>query len=77
MATPKRATSSTTRSKKTTAPKAQEIKTLPKSNGNVEELIRYRAYQLYEQRGRTDGFDKEDWLRAETEVVSGHRAHSA
>ena len=72
MATPKRAraTSSTTRSKKTAASKAQEITTLPQSFGNVEELIRFRAYELYEQRGRNHGFDLEDWLRAETEIAS-------
>ncbi len=26
------------------------------------------AYQLFEQRGRTHGFDREDWLRAEQVV---------
>jgi len=31
--------------------------------------IRCRAYELYEQRGREDGHDLEDWLRAETEVI--------
>lgn len=35
----------------------------------VEEYIRQRAYQLYEQRGRTDGFDLDDWFRAEAEVL--------
>ena len=28
-----------------------------------------RAYELYEQRGREDGHDLEDWLRAEAEVT--------
>ena len=27
-----------------------------------------RAYQLYEARGREDGLDIEDWLRAEREL---------
>jgi hypothetical protein len=27
-----------------------------------------RAYELYEQRGRTDGHELEDWLRAEGEI---------
>jgi len=35
----------------------------------VEEEIRCRAYELYEQRGREDGHDFEDWLRAEEEIV--------
>ena len=78
MATPKRtgATSTTTRSKKAAAPKAVETTTLPQSNGNVEERIRYRAYQLFEQRGRNHGFDMEDWLRAEVEVTQA-KAHTA
>jgi len=80
MATPKRAraTSSTTRSKKTAASKAQEITTtLPQSLGNVEERIRFRAYELFEQRGRNHGFDVEDWLRAETEVAARAAVQSA
>ncbi len=35
---------------------------------NVEDEIRRRAYELYEQRGREDGHDVEDWLRAEEEI---------
>lgn len=75
MATPKRArsTSSSTRSKKAAAPQAQETSVQQQSQFNAEDAIRFRAYQLFEQRGRTHGFDIEDWLRAESEVVS----HSA
>ena len=29
-----------------------------------------RAYQLFEQRGRQDGHDVEDWLQAEAEITS-------
>ncbi len=36
---------------------------------NVENEIRRRAYELYEQRGREGGHDLEDWLRAEKEVT--------
>ncbi len=35
---------------------------------NAEEAIRTRAYQLYEERGRDDGHELDDWLRAEQEV---------
>jgi hypothetical protein len=35
----------------------------------TEEYIRERAYQIYEQRGRRDGHDVEDWLQAESEIV--------
>ncbi len=34
----------------------------------VEEVIRRRAYELYEQRGRGDGHALEDWLTAEAEL---------
>jgi hypothetical protein len=36
---------------------------------NREEEIRCRAYELYEERGREDGHDMEDWLRAEAEIT--------
>jgi hypothetical protein len=34
----------------------------------MEETIRARAYELYEQRGRIDGHDLQDWLQAEAEA---------
>ena len=36
----------------------------------LEYQIRLRAYQLYETRGREDGHELEDWLRAEEEIAS-------
>ena len=36
----------------------------------VERKIRARARQLYEERGQTDGHALEDWVRAESEVLS-------
>ena len=39
----------------------------------IEEQIRYRAYELYEQRGQADGNALDDWLRAEAEVVGSKR----
>jgi len=36
----------------------------------VIEQIRCRAYQLYEDRGRVDGYALEDWLRAEAEIMT-------
>ena len=38
-------------------------------SNELQEKIRLRAYALYEQRGREDGHDLEDWLRAESEVT--------
>ena len=40
------------------------------SNVEVLQKIRLRAYELYEQRGREDGQDVEDWLKAESEVLA-------
>jgi len=39
------------------------------SASEVQEQIRRRAYELYEERGRGDGRDLEDWLQAESEVT--------
>jgi hypothetical protein len=35
----------------------------------LEYQIRLRAYELYEARGREDGHDEEDWLRAKEEMT--------
>ena len=35
---------------------------------NHEERIRQRAYELYEQRGRSDGHHEDDWQKAEQEI---------
>ena len=43
------------------------IATGPKTN--IEEQIRHRAYELYEARGREEGRQVEDWLRAEAEIT--------
>lgn len=40
---------------------------------SLEEEIRRRAYELYEQRGRTPGREGEDWLRAEREIVARYQ----
>jgi hypothetical protein len=35
----------------------------------LEHEIRVRAQELYEARGREDGHELDDWLRAEAEVM--------
>ena len=35
----------------------------------LEHQVRERAYELYEERGREDGHDEEDWLRAKEEIT--------
>ena len=34
-----------------------------------QDMIRARAYELYENRGREPGQDEQDWLRAEQEIL--------
>ena len=44
---------------------------------NLEDEIRRRAYELYEQRGSSAGHEAEDWLRAESEVRQRYHHRSA
>jgi hypothetical protein len=39
------------------------------SSNDVTERVHRRAYQLYEQRGKVDGFALDDWLQAEAEIL--------
>ena len=38
-----------------------------------QDMIRERAYELYESRGREPGQDEQDWLRAERELLKQKR----
>ena len=42
--------------------------------GSLQEEIERMAYDLYEQRGRIDGHDWEDWLEAERIVTQREEA---
>jgi len=44
------------------------------SEQHIQEQIRTRAYQLYEQRGKVEGHELEDWLQAEAELRPSPRA---
>jgi hypothetical protein len=44
---------------------------------NVEEEIRRRAFELYQQRAPGSGSEAEDWLAAEREVMQRYRQQSA
>ena len=55
----------------TLAPKSDEPTVLIP----IKQQIRQRAYELYEQRGRDDGRDLDDWLQAECEI-KGTRANA-
>ncbi len=39
------------------------------SSSDLQEQIRRRAYELYEERGKDGGHDLADWLQAESEVT--------
>lgn len=39
------------------------------STSELQEQIRRRAHELYEQRGRDEGRELDDWLQAESEVT--------
>lgn len=56
----------------TLAPKSDEPTVLIP----IEEQIQQRAYELYEQRGRTDGHELDDWLQAEC-AIKGTLANAA
>jgi hypothetical protein len=46
---------------------------LPRPNqadAQIEEKIRQRAYELYQERGRVNGSPTDDWLQAKQEVLS-------
>ncbi len=49
--------------------KSTSVTPISDTHPNLHEEIRSRAYELYEQRGREDGHDMDDWLRAEAEVT--------
>ncbi len=36
---------------------------------DLEQQIRQRAYEIYEQRGSQDGSPEQDWLQAEAEIL--------
>jgi HSP20 family protein len=58
------------------APKQNQIATQPESTpefwSKVDEVMKQieeRAFQLFEERGREDGHDLEDWFKAERELL--------
>jgi hypothetical protein len=44
-------------------------KRIATADPKIEEEIRQRAYELFNARGRQDGYELEDWLRAEEEIT--------
>ena len=55
-------------------PETEKISvTASQSGATLEERIRARAYELYQERGYEDGFAELDWLRAEEEALYPRR----
>ncbi|MGA8438810.1 MAG: DUF2934 domain-containing protein [Candidatus Sulfotelmatobacter sp.] len=71
----------TPQSRVATEPKKFELrKTEPRKNVvpiNLEDEIRRRAYELYQERGAGSGSEAEDWLAAEREVTRRYHQQSA
>lgn len=77
------------RAKTARAPKAKpenNILTMPENGGNgeatradLESEIRLRAYQLYQERGYTNGRADQDWFEAEQQILArqGSQKHTA
>lgn len=47
---------------------ATPIRAVSNPSTDLHEQVRRRAYELYVQRGRLDGFAEQDWLQAEREL---------
>ncbi len=61
-----------TSSKKTVRKAAGSTKTAAaRPLQDLETRVRQRAYELYLERGREEGHEAEDWIRAEAEVATG------
>jgi len=58
-------------------PKITRKPAMPEAQPDMEEQIRARAYELYEERGREDGHHEEDWLTAEREILGTHAEKAA
>jgi hypothetical protein len=71
------------RTPRTTKPKAEKnVLQMPEISSNegsaapafaLEGEIRNRAYEIYADRGYTNGRAEEDWLQAEREVMARHK----
>jgi hypothetical protein len=48
------------------------VSTMPDAVAS-RDMIRTRAYELYEIRGREPGQDEQDWLRAEQQILRQER----
>lgn len=59
------------------APQTSTTVAVMKSTSELQDQIRRRAYELYEQRGSNDGHEVSDWLQAESEVAQKKVANAS
>ena len=52
-------------------------KTQENDRAKLDDRIRRRAYDFYEQRGRSNGHELDDWLQAEAEVTGTKKKTNA
>jgi Protein of unknown function (DUF2934) len=88
---PRKPRKTTSAGKETVTPKSETtpvvqpprgVEPLPgefqRAQHRMEEEIRFRAYQIFEERGRQEGQHHDDWVRAEAEIRAKYqRAKSA
>ncbi|HLK34006.1 MAG TPA: DUF2934 domain-containing protein [Terriglobales bacterium] len=58
-------------------PETKEMRKASNLNGELEQEIRFRAYELFQERGGQHGHDYEDWMRAEAEVRARYANRTA
>ncbi len=54
------------------ASKSSPTKVVMMATAPSQDAIRERAYELYVSRGREQGQDQQDWLRAEQDILKRH-----
>lgn len=72
-----RTSKKTPESKSNPSKQVSSVGALATSSVDLQDAIRERAYELYQQRGGRDGSDMEDWIRAEREVLERLRLRTA
>jgi hypothetical protein len=60
-----------------TMPAVESPSTEPITSGATEDDIAQRAFELYCERGHTDGHDVDDWLNAERELKGAASSSAA
>ncbi len=53
---------------------SKQVATVTTRTVNLQEAIRLRAYEFFQQRGYQHGADIEDWVRAEKEILERFNA---